>query len=262
MDFRSAASQSSDNKLSNRSFENNQNTGNTVLVFLGSCVTFSDRLLRTVAFEFDDIEVLRLKTVADLHGLDEQTKNSVRLVLVDDATIGSLLHSAEGLEHETFGAGAVLAYRSLNNARQILRMSRKTGTDSKLRFLPMKTPLDGWLAALRLLILGEAFLPSELVEITGSSAMESSETQHIDSSSADQVVGDSAPPSLFHNLTSREVQVLELVASGLQNKSIAKKLGLSEHTVKLHIHHIFGKLGVRNRTSASTWFLSHQRTSE
>nr|WP_246849425.1 LuxR C-terminal-related transcriptional regulator [Rubellimicrobium arenae] len=58
------------------------------------------------------------------------------------------------------------------------------------------------------------------------------------------------------NLTDRELQVLELVSRGKQNKSVAAELGLSEHTVKLHMHHIISKLGARNRTEVTVWYLS------
>lgn len=52
-------------------------------------------------------------------------------------------------------------------------------------------------------------------------------------------------------LTKRELQVLELVQRGLQNKSIANNLNLSGHTVKIHLHNIITKLGARNRTEAA-----------
>ena len=52
-------------------------------------------------------------------------------------------------------------------------------------------------------------------------------------------------------------QVLSCVAEGKQNKLIANRLGLSEHTVKLHIHHVIAKLGVNNRTEAAVWFLEN-----
>jgi DNA-binding NarL/FixJ family response regulator len=51
-------------------------------------------------------------------------------------------------------------------------------------------------------------------------------------------------------LTPREVQLLELLATGLTNRAIARRLFISEATVKTHLVHIFGKLGVDNRTSA------------
>lgn len=53
-------------------------------------------------------------------------------------------------------------------------------------------------------------------------------------------------------LTARERQVLELVASGLPNKAIARDLGISEHTVKFHVGSLLGKLGAGSRTEAVT----------
>jgi two-component system nitrate/nitrite response regulator NarL len=53
-------------------------------------------------------------------------------------------------------------------------------------------------------------------------------------------------------LTDREFQVLQLVAEGLPNKSIAAKLRISEHTVKFHVNSILGKMRAQSRTQAVT----------
>lgn len=53
-------------------------------------------------------------------------------------------------------------------------------------------------------------------------------------------------------LTTREIDVLTLVASGLPNKTIALRLGISDHTVKFHVGSILGKLGAASRTEAVT----------
>jgi DNA-binding NarL/FixJ family response regulator len=52
-------------------------------------------------------------------------------------------------------------------------------------------------------------------------------------------------------LTAREIEVLALLASGLSNKSIADRLGISDQTVKFHVAAICGKLGATNRTDAA-----------
>jgi DNA-binding NarL/FixJ family response regulator len=52
------------------------------------------------------------------------------------------------------------------------------------------------------------------------------------------------------SLTSREIEVLELVAEGLANKAIAARLAISDQTVKFHIASIIGKLAASNRTDA------------
>ena len=51
-------------------------------------------------------------------------------------------------------------------------------------------------------------------------------------------------------LTEREIQVLELIAQGHQNKEIAHALNIAEETAKIHVKHIFNKLNVQNRTQA------------
>ncbi len=50
--------------------------------------------------------------------------------------------------------------------------------------------------------------------------------------------------------TPREFEVLQALSQGLSNKAIARKLGISLHTVKFHVESVFRKLGARNRTEA------------
>ena len=57
-------------------------------------------------------------------------------------------------------------------------------------------------------------------------------------------------PTFLPKLTRREKEVLKLMAKGLRNKTIAKKLVITERTVKVHVGHIFNKLNVSNRTEA------------
>ena len=58
------------------------------------------------------------------------------------------------------------------------------------------------------------------------------------------------PPSPLTALTPREIEVLGMLAEGLGNKTIARRLGISEHTVKFHVSSIFTKLNARSRTEA------------
>ena len=61
---------------------------------------------------------------------------------------------------------------------------------------------------------------------------------------------DADPDAFDEPLTSREIQVLELLAEGLPNKAIAARLRISDQTVKFHVSSISGKLGAKNRTDA------------
>lgn len=61
--------------------------------------------------------------------------------------------------------------------------------------------------------------------------------------------------SSLGRLTARELEILTHLARGSQNKIIAAELGLSENTVKIHIHNVISKLGVHNRTEAAMLFM-------
>jgi DNA-binding NarL/FixJ family response regulator len=58
-------------------------------------------------------------------------------------------------------------------------------------------------------------------------------------------------------LTPKEAETLMLLARGDGNNDIARRLGVSPHTVKTHIYHVFRKLGVNNRVQAVNWAAEH-----
>jgi len=60
-----------------------------------------------------------------------------------------------------------------------------------------------------------------------------------------------SPPTV--QLTPREIEVLGLVKDGLANKQIARRLGISERTVKAHLTSAFARIGVVDRTQAALW---------
>ena len=70
--------------------------------------------------------------------------------------------------------------------------------------------------------------------------------RHVHLESADHV------PAALDELTTREIEVLRMMADGLGNKQIASRLGISDHTIKFHISSILDKLGASSRTEAVT----------
>lgn len=94
-------------------------------------------------------------------------------------------------------------------------------------YLPKSTPPRELLRAIRGVAAGESYLPAEL--------------------SAQQAARERRPV-----LTPRELEVLGEVVKGLPSKQIADVLGVAEITVRVHLTHIFEKLGVQDRTSATT----------
>lgn len=65
-----------------------------------------------------------------------------------------------------------------------------------------------------------------------------------------EIVVDSGCRSLIEPLTRREIEILGLVCEGHSNQEISRRTGIRLQTVKYHLVHIFGKLGVRRRTQA------------
>jgi two-component system, NarL family, nitrate/nitrite response regulator NarL len=69
------------------------------------------------------------------------------------------------------------------------------------------------------------------------------------------------PPPRIDPLTTRERQIVRVMAEGLTNKEIARRLRLAEGTVKVHLHRVYRKLGIANRTAlailAHTNFAKH-----
>ena len=121
--------------------------------------------------------------------------------------------------------------------------------------LPMNLKLDVWLSVVRLVLRGGEYFPLSLFEPImgqkwGAVVADADEP-------AKATTRPDNDPDDFDELTDRELQILGMVARGLQNKLIAAALGLSEHTVKIHLHNIITKLGAHNRTEAAAIY--HQR---
>ena len=68
---------------------------------------------------------------------------------------------------------------------------------------------------------------------------------------------DGATPSTEAALSTREREVLALVVQGLANKQIARRLGITERTVKGHLTSAFARIGVSDRTQAALWAHQH-----
>jgi len=93
--------------------------------------------------------------------------------------------------------------------------------------------LDGLLACIREVAAGRLWLPASLVQAP---------------SAPDPLPLTKA--GVYHQtLTLRERQVMTLVSEGLSNKEVGRRLNLTEGTIKMHLHNIYGKIGVSNRTA-------------
>lgn len=64
--------------------------------------------------------------------------------------------------------------------------------------------------------------------------------------------------NVISSLTSREYEILKLIAKGLSNKLIARELDISDGTVKVHVKHLLKKLNLKSRVEAAVWMVNFQ----
>jgi DNA-binding NarL/FixJ family response regulator len=104
-------------------------------------------------------------------------------------------------------------------------------------FIPKSAANGVLVSAMQLVLSGGVYIPSELFGA--------------DTEAAPGNLHAHGLPVSRDTFTARQLDVLELMAGGHSNKSIANRLGLSEHTVKIHISAILRILDVNNRTEAA-----------
>jgi two-component system nitrate/nitrite response regulator NarL len=75
---------------------------------------------------------------------------------------------------------------------------------------------------------------------------------------AGAIRGNKNKTNLLAKLTSREHEILKLIAKGLPNKLIGRELDISDGTVKVHVKHILKKLGLRSRVEAAVWMVNQK----
>ena len=233
--------------------------------FVGNSHDFSDTLLTLARTKFENIEFYRLSSVEELLELSICRPDRVRSIILNQSMAVGLKTELPMLLERFSNATVALSYRQSKPIRTILNEMRASGPLLNLAFLPMNRDVDCWLTLLQLLICGEKYVPSELYDAVEGQTLQGivpceKHTTPLQTAVQDSLsLPDPALKVAKSDLTCREMQVLTCVAEGKQNKIIANRLGLSEHTVKLHIHHVISKLGVNNRTEAAVWFLEQSK---
>lgn len=109
-------------------------------------------------------------------------------------------------------------------------------------FIPKTTPREVMISAIKLVLSGGVYIPPDMINHK-TTLIEVDDLPPQFPSSVEQ-------PDLLSKLTERQFEVLSLLGQGMQNKEIARTLGVSEHTVKVHVTAVLKLLGVNNRTQA------------
>ncbi|RRN63877.1 response regulator transcription factor [Caulobacter sp. 602-1] len=200
---------------------------------------------------------------------NSMTANPIRVMIVDDhpmlrdGVVGSIKRQPDMIVAAEVGDGAAaiaaidqanpdvvlmdLQMPGIDGVEAIQTISRK---HPKVRILVLTTYF-GDAKALRALKAGasgyllKSAMRTDLIEAIRSVH---SGGRHIPPEVAAQI----AVHAIGEAPTEREIEILALVAAGNPNKQIARRLGISEDTVKAHLKRIFAKLGVADRTHAVT----------
>jgi two-component system nitrate/nitrite response regulator NarL len=106
--------------------------------------------------------------------------------------------------------------------------------------------------SLELVLLGESVLPFEVLRSFMDAAPQRRQ-QTLQSTAGEPTLSDLKT----HKLSAREAEILSCLREGAPNKIIARKLDITEATIKVHIKSILRKIGVANRTQAAMWATEH-----
>ncbi len=119
------------------------------------------------------------------------------------------------------------------NASHVTRALEK----GAIGYIPKSCSSHEMLTALRIILQGDVYVPPRLMGKVSTPLISSAHSVNEQCTSSP--------------LTSRQIEVLELMTQGLPNKSIARTLNVAEGTIKLHVAAILRTLGARNRTEAA-----------
>jgi DNA-binding NarL/FixJ family response regulator/class 3 adenylate cyclase len=144
------------------------------------------------------------------------------------------LAAAERILADPENTTAVVMLTTFDASEYVFKALRVGATG----FLLKDTPSDRLLDAVRVAAAGEALIAPRI-------------TRRLiaDFARASRPAGDGVPPALAE-LTTREIEVLRLVAQGLSNAEIAAELVLGENTIKTHVGRLLAKLELRDRVQA------------
>ncbi|KPQ08782.1 MAG: Response regulator containing a CheY-like receiver domain and an HTH DNA-binding domain [Rhodobacteraceae bacterium HLUCCA09] len=195
---------------------------------VGQGLTFTSSYRAIVEAEFAEVAIVDCGSLAEAAAAEPVQRG---LCLVEEEALWPEPDKALTELDKWPDQRVAVAYTDARRAAALFAEVQRRHDVGRFSFLPMDVRLDCWVAILRLLTLGHGYIPAELVMSRPAPRKQT------------------FAPRLS-SLTPRESEILHLASEGKQNKVIAFDLGVSEHTVKLHMHHLIQKLGVRNRTEA------------
>ena len=224
-----------------------------VILLVGDHISFSDAFVRLIGNKFSNFQVICNRRIDWAERMARTDGAGITLAVIDSRLGPPALAALQRIARTAPNIRPVLAYASTAEIKSVLISVDDYASIETVSFLPLRTSIDAILSIFHLLISGECHLSNDVVQLlleakTGAGRIR-------DNTANWPALGFQEPQVDIDTLTAREQQVLSLVSEGQPNKTIARQLELSPSTVKLHIHHIIAKLGVRNRTEAAVAYL-------
>jgi DNA-binding NarL/FixJ family response regulator len=196
--------------------------------------------LRIVISEADDFDVSEAASLEDLAALlAGGTRPDLALVDLDLPPSGA--KDAVTLLRKNDVGSIVCGRRHRLSSDLVFELVRA----GAVGVVPKEISPTGLLRSLRGVVDGEAALGRDITWLLVNGLQKASATAGV--------------AHYLTTLSSRELEVLELVAQSRANKEIAEQLGLSEFTVKRHVQNILRKTGARSRWEASALYLAQRR---
>jgi DNA-binding NarL/FixJ family response regulator len=153
------------------------------------------------------------------------------------------------------GVGSMHSHEDFSSAYE--RLGRRVGDDlARLRRLLLDA--EDTLAAARADLSDSRAHVSELRRHLNTIRALLADVDAAKAATSNELVADLAKSPALDSLTRRERDVAILLARGLSNRQIADKLVISPATVRVHVEHIFVKLGVHSRTQLAAWIAGEQ----
>jgi DNA-binding NarL/FixJ family response regulator len=238
--------------------EENQNiiSLRETIVVLADADLFSECLVQTLGARFASHHIL---SITDSKSLQDKTLDGVKLILLYHLQSEELQDTLQTIRATSPHTSIGLVVEAIDLHDPLV--ASLVESRSIHGVLPLNLRLDVFMAVIDLLMKGGEHFPSALLRRLSEDGSRSGPSLY---PSTARFAGNPRPcevtPGIrsgnIQALTTREVQILDLICKGTQNKIIADQLSLSENTVKVHVRNIYKKMNVRNRTEAASRFFN------
>ncbi|WP_331375629.1 helix-turn-helix transcriptional regulator [Sinorhizobium chiapasense] len=217
------------------------------IVVLAKTDLFAECLTQAISARFQDRDVVSLSSAERL--LDGKLIN-VSLIMLYGLPVAAFPSIMRMIHEFHPKAGVALMVQDADELDSSIAGFVDEGLVHGV--LPLNLNLDVCLTAIDLLMKGGEHFPAALLRRLAPRALSGGGLVEQKQASSEAVDLERKTDFGQGLLTVREIQILDLICMGTQNKIIADRLGLSENTVKVHVRNIYRKMDVRNRTEAAS----------